>query len=118
MERMKKKLGDKVIDKVFEMIEGIDLFDQLAEMAKTIMPLKAIIEVKGKESLEVKAMIKEGSLFVKVSRVREPEKEEKPTKSSPYDPTFGGTLEPAEKEEPKTEEETGNEETSTSEESD
>jgi len=71
-------LGEKALDMLEKMIGDIDLFDQLGEMLKTVVPLKAEITVKGKKALEVRAMIKEDSLFLKVTRI----KEEKPAETT------------------------------------
>ena len=73
----KKKAGEALIDKVFDMIENIDLFDQLADMIKSVVPLKAEITVKGSKALEVNVHgVKEGQLWISVKRIRKEETEE------------------------------------------
>jgi len=71
---VKGKVGDKALKMLEDILGDIDLFDQLAEMLKTVVPLKLEITVKGKKALELRAMTKEGALFIKVTRI----KEEKP----------------------------------------
>lgn len=79
-DKAKGVVGDKVLGMLEDILGDIDLFDQLAEMLKTVIPLKAEITVKGKKALEIKAMTKEGSLYLKVTRIKEekPETAEKP----------------------------------------
>ena len=72
MEKIKKGLSNKLVDKVFDMIEKIDLFDQLAEMIKTVIPCKLEVTVKGKKSLEVNVHgVKQGQLWISIKRIRE-----------------------------------------------
>jgi len=80
---------------VEDMLGSIDAFDQLAEMLKTITPLKAEITVKGKKAVEVRALVKNGQLWVGFKRVKE-----KPAKPEPEEPVEEET------EEEETEEET------------
>ena len=84
VEKGKKKTVDAVLEKVFDMIEGIDLFDQVAEMVKTVIPCKLEITVKGKKSLEVNVHgIKQGQLWISIRRIRE----EKPEPAEPEEAT-------------------------------
>jgi len=81
LEKIKKGLSNKLMDKVFDIIEKIDLFDQLAEMIKTVIPCKLEITVKGKKSLEVSVHgVKQGQLWISIKRIREekPEPAEEP----------------------------------------
>ena len=76
---VKKKAGDALIDKIFDALENIDLFDQLADMIKTVVPLKAEITVKGKKALEIKLHgVKQGQLWISIKRVRKEKPVEKP----------------------------------------
>ena len=76
LEKMKGKVGDKLLEKVFDMIENIDLFDQLADMIKTVVPLKADITVKGKKAVEFRIHgFKNGELWMSVKRIREEPKQ-------------------------------------------
>lgn len=78
MEKVRKlgsRAKEEVTGGIFDMIEkalgGIDAFDQLAEMLKTITPLKAEVTVKGKKAVEVRALVKNGQLWVGFKRVKE-----------------------------------------------
>ena len=65
------KVGEKLLDKVFDIIENIDVFDQLAEMIKTVVPCKLEVTVKGKKSLEVNVHgVKQGQLWISIRRVK------------------------------------------------
>ena len=68
---VKKKAVEGMLDKVFAMIEDMDAFDQIAELLKTVVPLKAEITVKGKKAVEVRAVIKNGQLWLGFKRIRE-----------------------------------------------
>ena len=70
LEGLKKKAGDKLLDKVFEMIENIDIIDQLAEMVKSSLPLKAEFTIKGNKKLEINVLgVKKGKLWISVQRI-------------------------------------------------
>ena len=88
LEKAKGKMTDKVIDKVFAMLENIDLLDQLAEGIKTIVPCKLEITVKGKKSLEVNVHgVKQGQLWISVKRIRKQKPAEKLDSTQPVDIT-------------------------------
>jgi len=87
-EKLKKKAGAGLLDMVEDMLGSIDAFDQLAEMLKTITPLKAEVSVKGKKAVEVRALVKNGQLWVGFKRVKE-----KPAKPEPEEPTTEETTE-------------------------
>ena len=75
LEKIKEKGKEAILDKVFDMLENIDVFDQLAEMIKSVVPLKAEITVKGNKALEVNVHgVKEGQLWISIKRIREPKK--------------------------------------------
>ena len=81
MEKVKEKLGKKAFDMLEDMLEKVNLFDQLAEMIKTVIPLKFEVTVKGKKSLEVNVHgVKKGQLWISIKRIREekPEPTEEP----------------------------------------
>lgn len=69
------KVKDKVGEGVFSMLEkvlgDIDAFDQIAELVKSVVPLKAEITVKGKKAVEVQAMVKNGVLWVGFKKAKE-----------------------------------------------
>ena len=75
LEKVREKVEDKVKGGVLDMIEklvgDIDAFDQIAELLKTVVPLKAEVTVKGKKAVEVKAIIKSGQLWIGFKRIRE-----------------------------------------------
>lgn len=74
LDKIKQRGKDVLLDKVFDMLENIDLFDQLADMLKTVVPLKADITVKGKKALEITFHgIKDGQLWISVKRIRKSE---------------------------------------------
>jgi len=71
MEKIKKageKFKGKATEGIFDILEGvlgsIDAFDQIAALLKTVVPLKAEITVKGKKAVEIRALIKDGELWV------------------------------------------------------
>ena len=73
------KVGEKLIEKVFDMIENIDLVDQLVEMVKTVIPCKLEVTVKGKKSLEVNVHgVKQGQLWISIRRIKEEKPKEEP----------------------------------------
>jgi len=79
LEGLKKKAGDKVLDKIFDMIENIDIIDQLAEMVKSSVPLKAEFTVKGNKKLEVNVLgVKKGKLWISVQKIHKEKPAEKP----------------------------------------
>ena len=87
-EKAKEKVGDKIIDKVFDMLENIDLLDQLAEGIKTIIPCKLEITVKGKKALEVNIHgVKQGQLWISVKRVRKEKPIEVPAEAEEIEST-------------------------------
>jgi len=76
---MGQKVKGKATEGLFDMLEGvlgsIDAFDQIAGLLKTIVPLKAEITVKGKKALEVRALIRNGELWVGFRRIKQPDEE-------------------------------------------
>lgn len=85
-QKAKDKVGEKLFDKVLDMIEKIDMLDQLAEMVKTIVPCKLEATVKGKKTLEINLHgIKNGQLWISVKRIREDKPAEKPAESMTND---------------------------------
>jgi len=77
-DKVREKVGEKALEMLEDMIKDIDLFDQLAEMLKTVVPLKVEFTVKGNKKLEVNVHgVKNGKLWVSVQRIRK-EKPEKP----------------------------------------
>ena len=76
--KVKGRVGKGFLDMVEGMLKDIDAFDQLAELVKTVVPLKAEVTVKGKKTLEVKALIKNGQLWIGIRRLKEPAKPSEP----------------------------------------
>lgn len=76
VENIKKKGTDSFLDVVGELLGSIDAFDQIAELLKTVVPMKATIEVKGKKAVEIRGLIKNGELWVGFKRTKKAEPEE------------------------------------------
>jgi len=80
-------VGGGVLDLLGEVLGSIDAFDQLAELLKTVVPMKAEITVKGKKAVEVRAYIKDGVFWIGFKRIKEkpvePVKEEEESEGSP-----------------------------------
>lgn len=74
-EKLKKKGTDSFLDVVGELLGSIDAFDQIAELLKTVVPMKAEITVKGKKAVEIRALIKNGELWVGFRRLKKPDEE-------------------------------------------
>jgi len=81
VDSIKQKGADSFLDVVGELLGSIDAFDQIAELLKTVVPMKAEITVKGKKAVEIRALIKNGELWVGFRRLKkaEPEKETEET---------------------------------------
>ena len=78
-EKVKGKVGDKVLGMLEDMLEDIDIIDQLAEMVKTSLPLKAEFTVKGNKKLEINVHgIKDGKLWISVQKIHKEKPAEKP----------------------------------------
>ncbi len=75
VEGIKKKGTDSFLDIIGEVLGGIDAFDQIAELIKTVVPMKAEITVKGVKAVEVRALIKNGELWVGFRRLKKPDEE-------------------------------------------
>lgn len=75
VEKVKGKAEQGVLGFLEEVLGSIDAFDQIAGLLKTIVPLKAEITVKGKKALEVRALIKNGELWVGFRRIKKPDEE-------------------------------------------
>lgn len=83
-EKVKGAVANKALDKIFEMIENIDIIDQLAEMIKMSVPLKAEFTIKGNKKLEVNILgVKEGKLWISVQKIHK----EKPAEKSEVEET-------------------------------
>jgi len=63
-EKIKQKGAEGLLDMLEDVLGSIDAFDQVATLLKTIVPLKAEITVKGKKAVEIRALIKNGELWV------------------------------------------------------
>lgn len=69
-EKAKGSVGSGIFDVLESVLGSIDAFDQIGELLKTVVPLKATVEVKGKPTLEVMANFnKSGELWVGFRRV-------------------------------------------------
>ena len=77
-QKVKKKAGAGMLDVIEGLLKDIDAFDQLAELVKSVVPLKAEVTVKGKKTLEVKALIKKDQLWIGIRRLKEPAKPSEP----------------------------------------
>ena len=77
-QKVKEKAGSGMLGVIEKMLEDIDAFDQLAELVKSVVPLKAEVTVKGKKTLEVKALIKNDQLWIGIRRLKEPPKPSEP----------------------------------------
>ena len=81
-EKLKGKAGEGFLGMVEDILGSIDAFDQVAALLKTIVPLKAEITVKGKKTVEVRALIRNGELWVGFRRLQKDEK----VQTHPYEP--------------------------------
>lgn len=86
MEKVRKvgeKIKGKTTEGIFGMLEevlgSIDAFDQIAGLLKTIVPLRAEITVKGKKAVEVRALIRNGELWVGFRRLKQVKPDEEAT---------------------------------------
>ena len=86
MEKLRKakdKVTGKATEGIFDMLENvlgsIDAFDQIAALLKTIVPLKAEITVKDKKTVEIRALIKNGELWVGFRRLKQAKPDEEAT---------------------------------------
>lgn len=70
-EKIKKKGTEGVFSMLEDVLGSIDAFDQIAGLLKTIVPLKAEITVKGKKAVEVRALIRNGELWVGFRRLKQ-----------------------------------------------
>jgi len=66
--KLKGKAGEGFLGMVEDLLGSIDAFDQVAGLVKTVVPMKAEITVKGKKSVEIRALIKDGELWVGFKR--------------------------------------------------
>jgi hypothetical protein len=69
-DKVQGKAAEGFMGMIEDMMANIDLFDQVADMVKTILPCKAEVTVKGKKSMEVTAMVKSGVLWVGFKRLK------------------------------------------------
>lgn len=69
-EKIKGKAEQGFLGMVEDLLGSIDAFDQIAALLKTVVPLKAEITVKGKKTVEVRALIRNGELWVGFRRIR------------------------------------------------
>ncbi|MBA7683928.1 hypothetical protein ES703_92316 [subsurface metagenome] len=76
-EKIKKKGTDSFLDVVGELLGSIDAFDQIAELIKTVVPMKAEITVKGVKAVEIRALIRNGELWVGFRQLKKPDEEAK-----------------------------------------
>jgi len=81
-EKIRKKGTEGIFDFLEEALGSIDAFDQVATLLKTVVPMKAEITVKGKKTVEIRALIKNGELWVGFRRSKQAEG----VTSSPYVP--------------------------------
>jgi len=83
LRKAKEKVTGKATEGIFDILENvlgsIDAFDQIAGLLKTIVPLKAEITVKGKKAVEVRALIKNGELWIGFRRLKKAEPDEEAT---------------------------------------
>jgi len=83
LRKAKEKVTGKATEGIFDILEGvlgsIDAFDQIAGLLKTIVPLKAEITVKGKKAVEVRALIRNGELWVGFRRLKQAKVDEEAT---------------------------------------
>lgn len=70
-EKIKKKGTEGVFSMLEDVLGSIDAFDQIAGLLKTVVPLKAEITVKGKKAVEVRALIRNGELWVGFRRLKQ-----------------------------------------------
>ncbi len=78
-EKIKKKGTEGIFDMLEEVLGSIDAFDQIAGLLKTVVPMKAEITVKGKKAVEVRALIRNGELWVGFRRIKKAEPDEEAT---------------------------------------
>jgi len=86
LRKAKEKVTGKATEGIFNMLEdmlgSIDAFDQIAALLKTVVPLKAEITVKGKKAVEVRALIKNGELWVGFRRLKQAKADEEATEEA------------------------------------
>lgn len=98
-DKVKGKVGDKVLDMLEGILDDIDIIDQLADMVKSSLPLKAEFTVKGNKKLEINVLgIKEGKLWISVQKIHK----EKPA-TPKVDVSISDEVSPAEAVEAETE---------------
>jgi len=73
--KLKNKGTEGLLDMLGDVLGSIDAFDQVAALLKTIVPLKAEITVKGKKAVEVRALIRNGELWVGFRRLKQADEE-------------------------------------------
>ena len=81
-EKIKKKGTEGIFSMLEDVLGSIDAFDQIAGLLKTIVPLKAEITVKGKKTVEVRALIRNGELWVGFRRLKQAEPDEEATEEA------------------------------------